>query len=99
MRTRCKVQCQSVTKTTGWNGVEFMFSAKFFPVTATNPENSKFFASTPGGEINLTTIREDHFKPGAFYFVDFVEVVPEVVPEELPAPRVVETAAEPVEKR
>lgn len=71
--TRCKVVCQSVTKRLGYGGAPFLFEAELTPVHRDSPENEDFFASTPGGRINLATIRDDHFVPGKTYYVDFTE--------------------------
>jgi len=44
------------------------------PVTSGSEENDQFYASTPGGSIELATINPEagnHFKLGAEYYVDF----------------------------
>lgn len=76
MNTRAKFHCTEVSKSKGWGGVEFMYSAKFNVVTSSqnNEENNRFFASTPGGSISISTIRDDHFTPGKDYYVDFTPV-------------------------
>lgn len=76
MATRAKFVCQSVTKMVGhgWYGVPpggFIYAAKFTPVTGDTPENKEFFAATPTGSVELSTIREDHFVPGKSYYLDF----------------------------
>jgi len=72
-QTRAKFRCHEVAKRTGWNGIEFLYAAKFTVVSGDNEENKKFFASTPSGTIDISTVREDHFKVGKNYYVDFSE--------------------------
>lgn len=71
MKVRAKFKCSSVTKLVGYNGPAFLYSAAFSPVTSGSEENKQFFASTPSGEIKLTSILPDAFQPGQEYFVDF----------------------------
>lgn len=83
MATRAKFICNSVTKRTAaglWDSRKqktvdqgFVFDAQLYPVTSGSPENDRFYASTPAGQIQISTIREDHFVPGKTYYVDFVE--------------------------
>ncbi len=81
MDTIAKFTCNSVTKRAsntwtpeGKAGPDgFVFDAVFFPVTGGSDENKKFFASTPSGQIQVGTIREDHFVPGKTYYVEFRE--------------------------
>ena len=68
---RAKFKCNSVTKRTGWNGSEFVYDAKFSPVTSGSDENKKFYAATPGGECNLISILPDAFVVGSEYYLDF----------------------------
>lgn len=79
MNTRAKVTCSEVAKrkSSYWDSAAqrsvdgFTYTAKFYPVTGDTPENKSFFASTPSGSIELSTIREDHFVPGQTYYIDF----------------------------
>ena len=73
MTTRCKVTCTSVRKYQGWGAQPspMFYEADFTPVTGSSGENAQFFASTPSGNLKLSTIREDHFQPGMSYYVDF----------------------------
>ena len=81
MATRAKFICNGVTKRAsntwtpeGKPGPDgYVFDSTFYPVTGDSGENKKFFASTPGGQLQLTTVREDHFVPGKTYYVDFTE--------------------------
>jgi len=68
---RAKFKCNSITKQLGWGGNKFLFAAKFNVVTGDNEENKTFFASTPSGTIEASTILDNHFEVGKEYFVDF----------------------------
>lgn len=75
MTTRCKFTCTSVKKysASGWYTepkADFMYEATFQAVTGGSEENKKFFASTPTGELKVSTVREDLFVPGREYFLD-----------------------------
>ncbi len=84
VQTRAKFRCSGVTKSeinvwnpdTKENDRVFVYAAKFQVVTnqdshAPGDENAIFFASTPSGEISITTMRDDLFEPGRTYYVDF----------------------------
>lgn len=75
MNTRAKFRCNSVTKYEGWGDHKFLYSAKFHVAPANNDENKLFFASTPSGTIEISTVREDHFEPGKEYYIDFTPTV------------------------
>ena len=70
MNVRCKFECTSVKKYKGWGGVEFMYQYDMQPVTGTNEENKKFFASTPSGKLEVGAVRDDLFQPGKQYYLD-----------------------------
>ncbi len=70
---RCKFQCTEVSKRIGWSGHAFLHAAKFTAVTNGSPENEKFFASTPGGSLEVDTVAVDVFEPGKEYFLDITE--------------------------
>lgn len=72
-RTRAKFTCSEISKRIGWNGNEFHYAAKFNVVTSGSDENKEFFASTPSGTIEISTVKEDHFEVGKNYYVDFIE--------------------------
>jgi hypothetical protein len=74
MSTRAKFKCNEVSKRTGWSGIEFIYAAKFQVVYGDSPENKEFFAATPSGTIEISTLRSDHFEPGKDYYVDFTKV-------------------------
>ena len=72
--TRAKFECVSVTKREGWGDAKLLYEATFAVVTGKgSPENEKFFASTPSGEIKVGVVRDDHFEVGKSYYVDFTE--------------------------
>jgi len=74
---RAKFKCQSVTKALGWNRgpdqpvAPFLYTAKFVPVVGDSDENKRFWAATPSGQIELSSILPDAFEPGKSYYVDF----------------------------
>ncbi len=72
MKTTAKFTCQSKTQVKNWNAnPEFIYGYKFSVVTGTSEENKQFFASTPGGTIELSAVRDDLFVPGKDYYLDF----------------------------
>lgn len=75
---RAKFQVQSVTRRKNWDKAKGdLFDVKLGVVTATNPENSKFYAATPSGEIVLSTINEaaaNALPLGGEVYVDFMPV-------------------------
>lgn len=77
MNVRAKFHCSSMKKyhTTTWaNGkpvLGFLYSYEFHVVMGDTDENQKFFASTPSGTINLSSVRDDLFEVGADYYTDF----------------------------
>lgn len=78
--TRCKFQCQEVTKRANWehsrnkDAPEFVFEAKFSAVTGDSEENKKFFQWTPNGQLSIGVYTQDAFKPGKSYYLDISEV-------------------------
>lgn len=55
-------------------GEQEVYTVTLYPVTGGSPENEKFYASTPGGEIKLGVINAGavaQFEPGKTYYVDF----------------------------
>jgi hypothetical protein len=75
--TRCKFKCTGVTKSLGWNPKEhgdFLYAAEFTAVTDNSPENKQFFAATPAGSLKVSTVRQDVFQPGKFYYLDITEI-------------------------
>ena len=72
--TRCKFKCESVTKRNGHSGHEFVYDAEFIVVYGDSPENTKFFAATPSGKLNVAQGVEDRFVAGKEYYIDITEV-------------------------
>lgn len=68
---RCKFECVSVEKRKGWGSYPFLYAAKFTVVVSGSDENKTFFAATPSGHIEISTVKEDHFVVGKLYYVDF----------------------------
>lgn len=77
MTIRCKFVC-SETGESQWNPGNKVAKAKLNVVYAGSPENTKFFASTPSGTIELATLKTGLFEVGKEYYVDFTEAVPPV---------------------
>lgn len=76
MTVRAKFKVQSITRRPGWNGNKEVQEIKLFPVVADSEENKKFYAATPSGEINLTTVNFDigsQFDIGEEFYVDFTK--------------------------
>ena len=73
MTVRAKFQCIGVTKRRGWqDDIPFVYDAEFQAVTANGgDENKSFFAATPSGSVRLSTVRDDLFQVGEYYYVDF----------------------------
>jgi len=70
-RTRAKFKCESMTKRMGWAGHDFVYSFEFRAVTAGSPENTRFFAATPGGAVRLDVLSSEAFEVGGDYYLDF----------------------------
>lgn len=75
MATRCKFTCVSVTKSKSWEqnpapGREYHYSAKFQAVTSGSDENAAFFAATPAGTLEVSTVVQDVFVVGEDYYLD-----------------------------
>lgn len=83
--TRCKFYCSSKTErlatvyekdeTTGRpeGKTVSVWDFQFHVVGEGTPEDNLFFASTPTGEMKVTTVRNDTFKIGQKYYLDFTE--------------------------
>ena len=66
-----------MTKSEAWDKAKFgpfLYSAKFGPVCSGSPENEMFYAATPGGQLDVSTISRDLFEPGKEYYLDITEV-------------------------
>ncbi len=70
MTIRCKFECVEVVKRKGWGGHEFLYAAKFQAVTGKSSENEAFFAATPSGNLEVSTVKDDLFEVGKQYYLD-----------------------------
>lgn len=76
MTVRAKFKVNSITRQTGYNGAKEVQTIKLAPVTSGSEENSKFYAATPGGQIELSIIPLDvasNFDIGDEFYVDFTK--------------------------
>jgi hypothetical protein len=58
---------------TSWTQQKITFSFKFQVVTEGSKENEEFFASTPAGTVEVSTVRNDTFQVGKEYYLDFTD--------------------------
>lgn len=79
---RAKFRCNTVTKRLNWNSqaYPYLWDYKFSPVTEGSEENKTFFAYTPSGSIELSSVKADLFAVGREYYLDFY---PALVKEEV----------------
>jgi len=73
--TRAKFKCNSVEKRLGWGEHKYLWAAKFTPVTSGSDENLKFYAATPTGLIEVSSVKNDFFEVGLEYYVDFTPTI------------------------
>lgn len=67
-----KFSCNAKTQRKNWNPEPpYLYEYEFQPVTGGSEENKQFFASTPGGQLKMTAVREDLFDPGQAYYLTF----------------------------
>lgn len=77
--TRAKFRCTSVRKyeSNVWDEEHktykpgFNYEYQFMAVTGNSDENNLFFASTPSGNLVMSSVRDDLFVPGKSYYLDF----------------------------
>lgn len=72
MNVRAKFVVESITVTTNGTNV------KLKPVTATSPENERFFRWTPFGVLEMGILNPDAaevFVPGTEMYVDFTPIL------------------------
>ena len=67
---RCKFECVEVVKRKGWGENKFLYAAKFQGVTSGSEENEKFFAATPSGNLEVSTVKDDLFSVGKTYYLN-----------------------------
>jgi hypothetical protein len=99
---RCKFYCHSKVErlSTVWSPnpdtgkqvgtLASVYDYKFNVVADGTPEEKAFFASTPSGELSVTTVKDGTFVVGKKYYLDIIEPdpLPDVVvmaPEEAQA--------------
>lgn len=77
MTVRAKFKVKSITLTPGWREGEGCLSQIILePVISGSAENKAFFAATPLGKIEISTVNEkaaEEFNPGDDYYVDFTK--------------------------
>jgi len=70
MAVRCKFKCIEVSKRVGWGENKVLYAATMTPVTCDSEENKKFFAATPAGKFEVSTVVVDLFEIGKEYYID-----------------------------
>lgn len=81
MTVRAKFKVDSIERSR-WSNSQEVQTVKLSPVYSNgdpNSENSKFWAASPGGSIQLTCVRPEavsQFALGAEMYVDFTPAVP-----------------------
>ena len=75
MTVRAKFKVDRISKTKHWDKLKGDLAIiDLSPVTSGSPENEAFYAATPSGKIELSTIVDaasSQFELGKFYYVDF----------------------------
>ena len=79
MKVRAKFLCVEIGQTLGsFKNLETdkyeqgkLYTYKFNAVTSGSPENELFWAYTPSGQVNLSSVRVDLFEVGQEYYLDF----------------------------
>ncbi len=83
---RCKFRCNAVSKRLdsgyGKPPNRFIYTYEFSAVYSGSPENEKFFAYTPSGQLNVGAFKDNLFEPGNEYYLDISLAVP--VPSDAP---------------
>lgn len=73
MEVKAKFRCELNTKQDFGNG-ETVHNIRLSPVVDGSEENKKFYAATPGGNIQLNTVNAaaaEQFEEGKEYYVTF----------------------------
>lgn len=77
MSVRAKFEVVGVTKRKGWDRQKpWLYDVKLQPVVGNSEENKKFYAATPGGAIEISTINEEaanYLEPGKQFYIDFTK--------------------------
>lgn len=81
MGTRAQFLCNSITERfmaiqgpAGRAESRIVFDATLFPITSGSPEDRRTWAANPGGQVQMTSLREKCFVPGKRYIVEIKEV-------------------------
>jgi hypothetical protein len=69
-KVRAKFLCNSMEINLDGKG-GFLYNYKFNAVYSGSEENKKFFAYTPSGTMQLSSVRDDLFEIGKEYYLDF----------------------------
>lgn len=67
---RCKFVCVEMGKRVGWGENKVLHHAVLTPVGSGSEENKKFFAATPSGKLEVSSVVPDAFEVGKEYYID-----------------------------
>lgn len=73
---RCKFRCVAIAQTEHWDRQHghYLHTASFAAADKDkSPENRAFFEATPTVNVQIGTMKADHFSVGREYYVDFTE--------------------------
>lgn len=79
MNVIAKFKCFSQRKYEGtvWNGSKteqgMLYAYEMQAVSGGSAENNEFFGSTPSGNLTLSSVRDDLFEVGAYYYLNFTK--------------------------
>lgn len=71
MTVRAKFKVVSLSRQIGWGVNPEVHTVRLQPVTSGSKENEQFYAATPGGQIEVLTVKPGLFDLGKEYYVDF----------------------------
>ena len=66
---RCKFVCDSKREFSQLQG-KIYYDYQFHAVYTGSEENNRFFAFTPGGQLNVSTVLDGSFAVGKEYYLD-----------------------------
>lgn len=82
MTVRCKFLVQSVTRSKNWDRSKpDLFTVKLGVVSSGSPENAAFYASTPSGSIEFSSINESAALSLPLGEEVYVDITPALAPE------------------
>lgn len=77
MAVRAKFTCKSITRQQHWDKTKGdLVTVRLEPVSSGSPENAAFYAATPSGQIELSTLNAEagnQFELGQAYYIDFTK--------------------------